>query len=191
MDQQATLDILERLGAVRRGHFRAGEQHTDLAAATLEPLTDPTATNQLATALAAALPQPAPDVVLVWAGPPSVLLGFLVGIALDRRVVRLADDEGVVYASAPLEPGQRVALVGDLLTERQVRLARAFAASRGVALSSVAALVDDGRAGEVVALAALQDHRFPADNCPLCRLSQPIQGLPGSSAASSTPDHWR
>lgn len=184
MEEKETWELLERLGAVRRGHFQDGDRHTDMITAAANLLADPSATQQLAHELVARLGEPKPDVVLVWAGMPSVLLGFLVGVALERPVVRLADDEGMVYASSELTRGQRAVLVGDLLTEREVRLARAFAENRGASLALVASLVDKYEAGEVVALAATRDHRFAATECPLCRLGQPLEKLAEQSETS-------
>src|SRR5690606_20432942 len=123
----------------------------------------------------ATLAESQPDVVLVWAGLPSVMLGFLVGLALERPVVRLADDEGVVYASAGLSGGGRAVLVGETLTEQQIRLARAFVESKGATLAGAAALVSTGEGSDLTALATLREHRFPAEDCPLCRRHQPLQ----------------
>lgn len=185
MDEQATWEALERLGAVRRGHFQQGDRHSDVQLLSANPLDDPRAANTLAQRLAAALPPPPPDVILAWAGLPSVLVGLLVGIALDRRVVRLADDEGVVYASSPLQRGERAALVGDLLTEREVRLARAYVENRGALLVSLGAWVDDGRVGPLAALVSLEGHRYPASDCPLCRRGLPLQGGAANRSAGA------
>ncbi|MBI2910729.1 MAG: hypothetical protein HYY05_01195 [Chloroflexi bacterium] len=174
MEEKTAWELLERLGAVRRGHFDEGEHHADLSVGGLHPLDAPAAVQGLASALAALLPSPSPDLILAWDEMPSVLLGLLIGVALDRPVARLADDEGVVRASRELRPGQRVVLVGDLLSERQVRLAWAFVESRGALLAGTGALVDDGRAGELVAVVALGGHRFQRDDCPLCEGNVPL-----------------
>ncbi len=181
MEEKTAWELLERLGAVRWGHFDEGDFHADLTVGGIHPLDGPAAAQSLAGALAALLPSPSPDLILVWDEMAGMLLGFLVGVAVGRPVVRLADDEGVVRASRELQPGQRVVLVGDLLNERQARLARAFVESRGAVLSGAGAVVDDGRAGELVAVVALGGHRFQRDVCPLCQVNVPFDhpsGLP-------------
>jgi hypothetical protein len=180
VEDRTTWDLLERIGAVRRGHFQQGDQHSDVALGAADPLADPSATNTLARRLAAELPDPSPDVIVVWAGSPSVLTGFVVGVALERRVVRLADDEGVVYASSPLQRGERAVLVGDFLSEREVRLAHAYIESRGAVLETLAALVDEGHVGAVVALASTEGHRVSAAACPQCQAGQPLSGSDGA-----------
>lgn len=175
MDEQATWDQLERLGLARRGHFEAGEQHVEYALESLEPLADPRTANELAERLGGALSEPPADVVVAWAGLPSILFGFLVGVALDRRVLRLADDEGLVFASAELERGQRAVLVGDRLSERDVRLARAYVESKGATLGQIGALVDEGHVPGVVALVSLRSHRHAPEQCPSCRQNLPLQ----------------
>ncbi len=182
MEEKTAWELLERLGAARRGHFDEGDHHADLTVGGLRPLDAPAVVQSLAGALAALLPAPSPDLVLVWDEMPAVLLGFLIGVAVERPVLRLADDEGVVRASRDLQPGQRVVLVGDLLSERQVRLARAFVESRGATLSGTGALVDDGRAGDLAAVVALAGHRFHRDDCPLCERNVPVDHPSGVPA---------
>ena len=177
MDDRTIWELLERVGAVRSGHFLAGDHHADLVLQDLDPLRDPPAAQRLAVALAETLAKYQADVILVWAGLPSVLLGFLVGLSLERPVVRLADDEGVVYSSAPLPAGGHAVLVGETLSEQQVRLARAFATNRGATLVASAALVDTGEGVDASALASLREHRFPAEACPLCQRHQPLDLL--------------
>lgn len=180
MKEKTAWELLERLGAVRRGHFNEGDYHADLTVGGIRPLDAPAVVQSLAGALAALLPAPSPDLILVWDEMPSVLLGFLIGVAVERPVLRLADDEGVIRASRELQPGQRAVLVGDLLSERQVRLARAFVESRGALLSGTGALVDDGRAGELVVVVSLGEHRFLRDDCPLCQRNVPFDHPSGT-----------
>lgn len=183
MEEHDLWDALIRLGCLRPGHFRVGDEHADVALGSLDPLIDPVATEALARRLAAALADEAPDVVLAWAGLPSLLLGFAVGVTLGRPVVRLTDEEGLVLGSGPLRRGQRAVLVGETLSERDLLLAQAFAGWSGATLTRWAGLVDDGQAEGVVALASLRGRRYPTAECPLCRANVPLdQVLAGPSS---------
>ncbi|MBI4236314.1 MAG: hypothetical protein HY688_03045 [Chloroflexi bacterium] len=185
MQQQEIWALIERLGGSRSGHFRDGDQHATVALGPLDPLVDPVATDRLARELAAALSEMNPDVILVWAGLPSLLLGFGVAIALQRPVVRLTADEGLVGASGPIKSGQRAVLVGEALTQQDIQLARAYVQWSGAALLRLATLVDEGEAGDVVALVSMEGRRFPADRCPLCRRREPLDDAVSGQATNS------
>src|SRR5688572_8784302 len=99
---QATDDIWTLLSRVRL--TRKG--------GSLDALTDPAAADALAALLADRLRPFEPDVVVVWEGLQSVVLGYAVGLRLGVRVAVLSDDEGLVRSATPIIADTRAALVG-------------------------------------------------------------------------------
>ena len=166
-----TLELLNRTGCLTPGHSLDGEKHMDVTRGALDPLIDPTAVSELGRRLADALPEPKPDVLLVWPGLPSIIIGFAAGTHLNTPVVMLADDEGLVTGSGSIAANQRVALVGVTLSDRDARLARAFVESSGGSLETMAALVGSGQDDSELCLVSLQDHTFTESDCPHCRES--------------------
>ena len=164
-----TLELLNRTGCLTLGHVQDGDIHMDITQGALDPLGDPAAVSELARRLADALPEPKPDVLLVWPGLPSITVGFAAGTHLNTPVVMLADDEGLVTGSGSITPSQRVALVGETLSDRDARLARAFVESSGGSLETLAALVGSGQNEGELSLISMTDHTFTEADCPQCR----------------------
>ena len=164
-----TLELLNRTGCLTPGHVQDGDIHMDVTRGALDPLGDPAAVSELGRRLADALPDPKPDVLLVWSGLPSITVGFAIGTHLNTPVVMLADDEGLVTGSGAIAPSQRVALVGVTLSDRDARLARAFVESSGGSLETMAALVGSGKNDGELSLISLTDHTYTEADCPQCR----------------------
>lgn len=81
------------------------------AGGSLDALADPTATDALAALLAERLRPCEADVVVVWEGLQSVVLGYAVGLRLGVPVAVLSDDEGLVRSATPVIADTRAALV--------------------------------------------------------------------------------
>ena len=83
-----------------------------------------------------------PDLVVVWDGLNSAVLGYAVGLRLRVPVAVLSDDEGLVRSATPLRAGARAVLVAALSPDAPVaRMAASYLESQGVALAATAALL--------------------------------------------------
>ena len=174
MDEAQVVELLERGGALTATHYETGGGHRLRRFERFDPLADPAAAEQLGVALAARLAPGAHDMVAVWDGVDTSVLGYIVGRALERPVVRIYDHEGLITASAPIPAGTRAVFVAPaILDAQQPRLARALMQTRDATLATVAALVDVGEGGEQpVALLRLESHA--AEDCPACRRGEPL-----------------
>ncbi len=184
MDQDTVWITLERLGGLRRGHFRDGDEHADTAIASLDALSDPVATDSLARNLALIVRETAPDIILAmhgWTPLPSILVAFRAGVELGKPVISLSDEEGIVRASRPLYRGSRATLVGESFTARDVSLARAHVEQAGSTLAGVVALIADDRVDGVQGLVSLEGRRYAHATCPMCRDGRPFTEAAGVS----------
>ena len=186
MDQETIWTTLERLGAVQRGHFRDGDEHTDAELGSLDPLSDPVATEALAHELAEIARADTPEVILAmhgWTPLPGILVAFRVGVELGKPIISLSDEEGIVRASRPLYRGTKAALVGEAFSTRDVSLARAHVGQAGASLGGVFALIDDGRAEGVQGLVSFAGHRHASATCPMCKEGRPLTEPASGSGA--------
>jgi hypothetical protein len=125
-------DVWELLAQVGLG--RAG--------GSFDALADPPAVEALAAMLAEQLRPFEPDLVVVWDGLNSAVLGYAVGLRLRVSVAVLSDDEGLVRSATPLRAGARAALVAAVSPDAQVaRMAASYLESQGVALAATATLL--------------------------------------------------
>ena len=108
----------------------------------LDALADPAATDALASLLADKLVSLATDLVVVWEGLNSAVLGYAVGLRLGAGVTVLSDDEGLVSAATPARTGTRAVLVAALTPDASIaRMAASYLESQGVALVATATLL--------------------------------------------------
>ena len=141
--------LLERIGLARPGAGRPVLGAPDT-------LRDPAVTDRLAQALADRLGAERPDVVVVWEGLHSAILGYAVGLRLGAPVIVLSDDEGLVTASAPARAGARAALVAPTTPDAQIRrMVSGYLESRGAHLAAVGTLLGAAGARDSLALAEL------------------------------------
>jgi len=137
-----------------------------------DALADPAATDTLAAALAERLQASGLDLVVVWEGLNSAILGYAVGRRLGVPIAVLTDDEGLVTSATPARPGQRAALVAAVSPDASIaRMAAGYLASQGTSLATTATLL--GRPGEPVGV-TLADLP-PADAPPGLQRSEPGQ----------------
>jgi hypothetical protein len=127
------------------------------AASSFDALADPAAIDALAAMLAARLRPLEPDLVVVWDGLNSAVLGYAVGLRLRVPVAVLSDDEGLVRSVTPLQAGAHAVLVAVLSPDAPVaRMAASYLESQGVALAASAALLArPGGRDSTIALAEL------------------------------------
>ncbi|HET8645456.1 MAG TPA: hypothetical protein VFO85_08220, partial [Vicinamibacteria bacterium] len=92
-------ELLAREGVVVADHYEANGLHRVRRFERFDPLANPVATERLGTALASQLTDRY-DLVAVWDGVEPAVLGYVVGRALERPVVRIFDHEGLIAASA-------------------------------------------------------------------------------------------
>jgi hypothetical protein len=149
----------------------AGEIWTLLARVGLGPaggsfdaLTDPAATDALAAALADRLQAIQPDLVVVWEGLNSAILGYAVGRRLGVPVAVLTDDEGLVTTATPARRGRRAVLVAALTPDASIaRMAGGYLANQGTALMATATLLGRPSEPNAVTLADLPPAEAPGD----------------------------
>lgn len=147
MNQTHIVDLLKSTGCLIEGQIEDADGQSAWVAGAMEPLASPTAVSELAGSLSETLTPPAPDLIAAWPGLDNIVLAFAVGVQVNKPVVLLSDAEGLVTASGNIQAGEKVALVGVTLSERDANLARAFVENRGGRLAVTASLVG---VGEVV-----------------------------------------
>ncbi len=155
MNDTNIVDLLKSTGCLVEGQIEDSDGQGGWVAGAMEPLANPTAVSELAGCLSDALPSPAPDIIAAWPGLSNVVLAFAIGVQVDKPVVLLSDAEGLVTASGNVEAGQRVALVGVTLSERDANLARAFVENRGGRLAVTASLVGTGQIANELSLVSV------------------------------------
>jgi hypothetical protein len=168
MDDARVWELLERGGALSAAHYEVGSEHRLRRFERFDPLADPVAAQELGNALAAQLAGAAYDLVAVWDTVENAVLGYVVGLALQRPVVRVFDHEGLIRESGTIPSGARVVFVAPALTDPQEpRLVRALTDARDATLAAVAVLVDTGDEAErPTALVRLEG--YAPERCPAC-----------------------
>lgn len=178
MDEGQVWDLLERGGALQRGHFPERGGHAEQRLVKYNGLLDPAGAEALGSALARRLADAGAGAVVVWEEMEDLLLGFVVARELGSRLVRVYNDGGLVDHSPNLIPGQAAVLVTDQVRDASVvRAVRALLESRGGSLVRLGVLVDTGEAAGVAAtgLTRPRGSLYPAAECPLCRRGVPLE----------------
>ena len=199
MRPEEVLQMLERTGAVQRGHFRlASGRHSDVYAQKFRVLEHPRLANELGAAIAGEF-EGAFDVV---ASPAvgAVILGFATALAADARFVFTERVEGSMAfrRGFRVEPHERVLVVEDVVTTGgSVGEVLDLLGPTGAVVVGVGALIDRTDSGsapdlgvELRALLRLDAATWKEGDCPLCARQQPIVD-PGSSrmaTSSSLPE---
>ena len=177
--------LLERRGAMLEGHFvLSSGLHSDRFIQKFRIFEDPPTAEAVGAALAELL-RPAQPQVVVTAAVGGIIPGFVVAKALGVRniFVEKVDGKPMLRRGFALEPGERVAVVEDVMTTGRwaaevVDVVRAA----GADVVAIGAVVKRGRVDlplPVRALLELPLADFPPAECPQCRAGTPLLD-PGS-----------
>lgn len=181
LDHSSLLDLFRRSGALLEGHFRlsSGLHSTGYLQCALV-LQDPRHAESLGRAIAAAVQQWRPTVVLSPA-LGGIVIGHEVGRALGVRAIFAERQDGALTLRRGflLEASDRVLVVEDVLTTGgSTRETMQVATASGGRVVGAAAIVDRSHGATRFdvpfhALLAMALPTFPPDACPAC-----AQGLP-------------
>ena len=188
MNPTEIVEVMERRGAVLRGHFvLSSGRHSDLFVQKFRVLEDPRLAQKFGEAIAQAF-EGAFDVV---AAPAvgALVLGFSAALAGDARFVfaERAGDEMAFRRGFTIEPHERVLVVEDVITTGgSAKEVVDLVSSAGGIVVGVGALIDRGDpvrppdlGAPLRALVKLEVSSWDPSECPLCERSEPIED-PGS-----------
>ncbi|MGH2751183.1 MAG: orotate phosphoribosyltransferase [Actinomycetota bacterium] len=193
MKPGAVLELLERTGAVQRGHFRlASGRHSDVYAQKFRVLEHPAVARNLGEAIARSFEGKFEVVVSPAVG--ALVLGFTTALAAGARFIFTERVEGamVLRRGFATQPGERVLVVEDVVTTGgSVREVLDLLDESESPVAGVGALIDrrdrDAPPGFAVpfrALLRLDAPTWDPGACPLCLGHEPITD-PGSSRLTS------
>jgi orotate phosphoribosyltransferase len=179
---------LARRGALLEGHFRLCRgRHSARFVQKFRILEDPMLVEPVARVLAGALSEYDPSVV-VSAAAGGIVLGYEVARALGVKGIFVEKQDGKpsLRRGFALAPGQRVAVVEDVITTGgSVREVLDVVRAAGALPVAVGAIVQRGPADFGLPLHAMLQvpiASFDASECPQCAAGEPITD-PGSRRA--------
>jgi orotate phosphoribosyltransferase len=193
MDGERFLAQLERIGALKRGHFLlASGRHSDQYVEKFDLLRQPEVTEAACAALVEELGDDAAVDVVVGPTTGGIILAFEIARQLGLPAAyaeRLNDgaNERAFKRGTTFAPGTTALVVDDILTTGgSVRETLRALEAREVMTQAVAVLVN--RSGGAVhfglplySLARLEIASWAADECPLCAVGTPLS-KPGTTA---------
>ena len=188
MNQAEILEVLEKKGAVLRGHFKLSSgRHSDLFVQKFRVLEHPHLAERFGHDLAALFDGDFDAVASPAVG--AIVLGFAAALAGDARFVfaERVDDHMMFRRGFVIAPHERVLVVEDVVTTggsaREV--VDAVRATGGIPIG-VGALLDRGDSARppdlgvpLRALVTLEVSSWAPDDCPLCARGAPVED-PGS-----------
>lgn len=188
MNPNEIMEVMERRGAVMRGHFvLSSGRHSDLFVQKFRVLEDPRLAQRFGESIAAQF-EDGFDVV---ASPAvgALLLGFSAALAGGTRFVfaERVGDELEFRRGFRIEPHERVLVVEDVITTGgSAREVVGLVRAAGGNVVGVGALIDRGDPVRppdlgvaLKALVKLEVGSWDANECPLCASGDPIED-PGS-----------
>ena len=188
MNPNEILEVMERRGAVLRGHFvLSSGRHSDLFVQKFRVLEDPRLAQRFGESIAALFDNDFDVVASPAVG--AVVLGFSAALAGDARFIfaERAGDDLAFRRGFHVSPHENVLVVEDVITtggsaKEVVELVRAS----GGNVVGVGSLIDRGDPAKppdlgvgVRALVKLAVDSWAPEECPLCRSGEPIED-PGS-----------
>ena len=190
MNPVEVLEVLERKGAVQRGHFKLSSgRHSDVYVQKFRVFENP----RLTCAFAEAIAERFAGQFDVVASPAvgAIVLGFAVGMAAGRKTIFAERVEGSLdlRRGFTVAPHERVLVVEDVITTgSSAREVVDLVKAKGGIPVGVAALIDradasrGGLGAPLDALLELHVESWDAEDCPLCEKGEPITD-PGSRRA--------
>lgn len=192
MTADELLGLLERRGALLKGHFRLSSGlHSDRFIQKFRIFEDPPTTELVCNELAGRL-KPACASVVVSAAIGGIIPGFVVAKALGVRDVFIERENGkaVLRRGFALAPGEQTAVVEDVMTTgASTREVIGVIEAHGAKVVAIGAIVKRGRVDlpyPVTALLDLPLADYEPEKCPLCARGVPVTE-PGSRR-SQVPD---
>ena len=188
MNPAEALEVLEKKGAIARGHFRLSSgRHSDVFVQKFRVFEDPGLTQRFGESIAESFPEGYDTVASPAVG--AIVLGFSTALASHARfaVAERVEGQMTFRRGYELSSHERVLVVEDVITtggsaKEMGDLVRAC----GGDPIGVGALIDRGdpaRLSEfgvpVRSLLTLTVPSWPEDVCPLCKANQPVDD-PGS-----------
>jgi orotate phosphoribosyltransferase len=193
LNELERLEVLERRGAVLRGHFLLSSgRHSDLFVQKFRILEHPRLAQSFGESLAALFPEGFDVVAAPAIG--AVVLGFATALAADARSIFAERADGVLSfrRGFHIEPHERVLVVEDVITtggsaREVVALVKASAGK----VIGVGALIDRGDptrppnlGAPLRSLVKLEVASWAPEDCPLCAGDVPLDD-PGSRRLSA------
>jgi orotate phosphoribosyltransferase len=186
MNKWEVLEIFREHRAIVSGHFRLSSGlHSDTYVQCARILQYPHIGESLADELASRFDRESVDLVLSPA-IGGIVIGYLVALALDRRMVFAERENGklTLRRGQEIAPGERVLLVEDVITTGgSLKELEELLRERGAVPVGIAAIIRRGAGIEfsipVEVLLDLDIKAWDPDSCPLCRDGIPLE-TPGS-----------
>lgn len=186
MDERELMDVLEKYGAISKGHFKLSSgRHSDTYVQCARVLQYPRAGERLADEIASRYDASAIDVV-VSPALGGVLIGYLVARSLDRRFVfsERKDGEMSIRRGQEVVEGERTLMVEDVITTGgSLRELGRLVEQRKAKVAGIAAIIARGEENEMPegtqALLRLPVVAWEESECPLCRKGL-VLDAPGS-----------
>ncbi|HVL64759.1 MAG TPA: orotate phosphoribosyltransferase [Actinomycetota bacterium] len=188
MNPHEVLDVMERHGAIQRGHFRLSSgRHSDVYVQKFRVLEHPPLTASLGAALADQFESRFACVASPAVG--AVVLGFSVALAAAARSIfaERVDGRLELRRGFAVKPREEVLVVEDVVTTGgSARELLDLVRGVGATVVGVGALLDRTTAGAPPdfgapfrALARLDADSWDPDRCPACAAGEPLDD-PGS-----------
>ncbi|RME27091.1 MAG: orotate phosphoribosyltransferase [Candidatus Zixiibacteriota bacterium] len=182
MNQQEILNLFTESGALLHGHFKlTSGRHSDVYYEKFTLLKNPRICTQICQEMAAGLREAKPDVVV---GPTlgGVIIAYDVAryLGVEALYAEPGESGRVFRRGSTLQPGQKVAIVDDVLTTgRSLQEVIALVNSCQAEIVGIALMLD--RSGGKVpidyplrALATVAADSWEPSECPLCAKGEPL-----------------
>jgi orotate phosphoribosyltransferase len=190
MNQWEVLEILEREGAVRKGHFLlTSGLHSDTYVQCAMVLQHPHLAESLAGEIAKAFREQEVDVVISPA-LGGIIIGYMVAMTLRKSMLFAERSEGMLRLrrGQSVSPGERALIVEDVITTGgSVGELIGVVEDAGAKVVGVAALIERGEGRDFgvsrKVLLELEASAWEEGSCPLCREGVKLEA-PGSRRQS-------